>query len=100
MATDAHHSTTANDSTWSVTYYEQERERKRRSERSVSSDRPASIGLVSPSGANSRAPLMMLLVFIFTDYVTTGTFLIEATAISPLVRWICHVWRLYAVHIE
>ncbi|KAF1785118.1 hypothetical protein GQ600_8113 [Phytophthora cactorum] len=67
------------DSTWSVTYYEQERERKRRSERWYRQIRPASIGAcLAIWGRILVAPLMMLLVFIFTDYVTTGTFLIEA----------------------
>ncbi|KAG2760424.1 hypothetical protein PC129_g5024 [Phytophthora cactorum] len=67
------------DSTWSVTYYEQERERKRRSERWYRQIRPASIGAcLAIWGRILVAPLMMLLVFIFTDYLTTGTFLIEA----------------------
>ncbi|ETO67562.1 hypothetical protein F444_15530 [Phytophthora nicotianae P1976] len=67
------------ESTWSVAYYEQERERRRRSERWYRQIRPASIGAcLAIFGRIFVAPLMVLFVFIFTDYLTTGTFLIEA----------------------
>ncbi|EGZ23479.1 hypothetical protein PHYSODRAFT_324687 [Phytophthora sojae] len=67
------------DSTWSATYYEQERERRSKSERWYRQIRPASVGAyLAIIGRIVVAPLMMLFVFVFTDYLTTGTFLIEA----------------------
>ncbi|KAG1686710.1 hypothetical protein DVH05_005981 [Phytophthora capsici] len=67
------------DSTWSISYYEQEKERRRKSERWYRQLRPASIGAyLAIWGRIVVAPLVLLYVFIFTSYLTTGTFLIEA----------------------
>ncbi|OWZ16525.1 hypothetical protein PHMEG_0009673 [Phytophthora megakarya] len=67
------------DSKWSLTYYEQERERKRKNERWYRQIRPASMSAyLAIWGRIVIAPLMLLFVFVFTDYLTTGTFLIEA----------------------
>ncbi|GMF16568.1 unnamed protein product [Phytophthora lilii] len=67
------------DSTWSMTYYEQERLKRRKSKRWYRQIRPASIGAcLAIWGRILVVPLMMLFVFVFTDYLTTGTFLIEA----------------------
>ncbi|RLN81918.1 hypothetical protein BBJ28_00024674 [Nothophytophthora sp. Chile5] len=67
------------ESMWSATYSEQERELQRKSKSWYRQIRPAAVGAcLAVAGRIVIAPLLLLLVFTFSDYLTTGTFLIEA----------------------